>query len=91
VARAAVTASRRQERAKAREAGNVPATMVRYPDLTCAYLRFNAYLLMDSTLSALVREVALLRIVHRRDCGYLWSHPSRSRSGPDGPPQKSTR
>ena len=83
MARAAVTASRRQERAKAREAGNVPATMVRYPDLTCAYLRFNAYLLMDSTLSALVREVALLRIVHRRDCGYLWSHhvPIAHRAG----------
>jgi alkylhydroperoxidase family enzyme len=51
--------------------------------LTRAYLRFNAYLLMDSTLSARVREVALLRIVQRRDCGYLWSRhvPIAQRAG----------
>lgn len=81
--RAALKALLPPERANARDAGNVLATMVRHPELTRAYLRFNAYLLMDSTLSARVREIALLRIVHRRDCGYLWSHhvPIAQRSG----------
>jgi 4-carboxymuconolactone decarboxylase len=82
-ARAALTALLPPERANARDAGNVLATMVRHPDLTRAYLKFNAYLLMDSTLSARVREVALLRIVHLRGCGYLWSHhvPIAQRAG----------
>jgi 4-carboxymuconolactone decarboxylase len=82
-ARAALTALLPPERANARDAGNVLATMVRHPDLTRAYLRFNAYLLIDSTLSARVREVALLRIVHRRDCSYLWWHhvPIAQRAG----------
>ena len=82
-ARAAVTALLPPERANARDAGNVLATMVRHPDLTRAYLKFNAYLLRDSTLSARPRVVALLRIVHRRDCGYLWSHhvPIACRAG----------
>jgi 4-carboxymuconolactone decarboxylase len=82
-ARAAVTALLPPERANARDAGNVLATMVRHPDLTRAYLKFNAYLLIDSTLPARVREVALLRIVHRRDCDYLWEHhvPIARRAG----------
>lgn len=82
-ARNALTVLLPQERANARDAGNVLATLVRHPDLTRAYLRFNAYLLMDSTLSARVREVALLRVVHRRGCDYLWSHhlPIARRAG----------
>jgi alkylhydroperoxidase family enzyme len=82
-ARAAVTALLPPERANASDAGNVLATMVRHPDLTRAYLKFNAYLLIDSTLSARVREIALLRIVHRRNCAYLWSHhvPIAQRAG----------
>jgi alkylhydroperoxidase family enzyme len=81
--RAALKALLPPERANARDAGNVLATMVRHPDLTRAYLRFNAYLLMDSTLSPRVREVALLRIVHRCDCDYLWAHhlPIAQRAG----------
>jgi 4-carboxymuconolactone decarboxylase len=62
------------ERANPVGAGNVLSTMVRHPDLTAAYLPFNAYLLTRSTLSPRVREVALLRVVHRSHCGYLWSH-----------------
>src|SRR6202000_100572 len=71
------------ERANARDAGNLLGTLVRHPDLTRAYLKFNAYLLMNSTVSARVREIALLRIVHRRDCPYLWSHhlPIAERAG----------
>ncbi len=82
-ARAAVTALLPPERANARDAGNVLATMVRHPDLTRAYLKFNAYLLIDSNLSARAREIAVLRIVHRRDCAYLWSHhvPIAQRAG----------
>lgn len=82
-ARAAVTALLPPERANARDAGNILATMVRHPDLTRAYLKFNAYLLIDSTLSARVRAVALLRIVHLRGCDYLWSHhvPLAGRAG----------
>jgi 4-carboxymuconolactone decarboxylase len=71
------------DRTNPRDAGNVLATMVRHPDLTQAYLTFNAYLLTKSTLSQRVREVALLRVVHRRDCEYLWSHhlPIARRAG----------
>jgi 4-carboxymuconolactone decarboxylase len=82
-ARAAVTALLPPERANARDAGNILATMVRHPDLTRAYLKFNAYLLRDSALPARPREVALLRIVHLRDSEYLWAHhvPIAQRAG----------
>jgi alkylhydroperoxidase family enzyme len=71
------------QRANPRDAGNVLATLVRHPALTRAYLTFNAYLLLDSSLSARIREVALLRVVHRRDCRYLWTHhiPIAQRTG----------
>jgi 4-carboxymuconolactone decarboxylase len=71
------------ERTNPRSAGNILATMVRHPDLTRAYLTFNAYLLTKSSLSQRVRELALLRVVHRRDCAYLWSHhvPIAQRAG----------
>jgi 4-carboxymuconolactone decarboxylase len=71
------------ERANPNDAGNVLSTLVRHRDLTSAYLPFNAYLLVRSTLPARAREVALLRAVHRRDCDYLWSHhlPIAQRAG----------
>lgn len=62
------------DRATPRGAGNVLATLVRHPDLTAAYLPFNAYLLRKSTLSPRAREVALLRVVHQGNCDYLWTH-----------------
>ncbi|MDT5079196.1 MAG: 4-carboxymuconolactone decarboxylase [Mycobacterium sp.] len=82
-ARAALRPLLPAERANRDGAGNVLATMVRHPDLTQAYLTFNAYVLTKSTLSQRVREVALLRVVHRRDCEYLWSHhlPIARRAG----------
>jgi len=72
-----------EERTNPHDAGNVLATMVRHPDLTHAYLTFNAYVLRESTLSQRVREVALLRVVLRRDCDYLWAHhlPIARRAG----------
>lgn len=72
--RAALASLIPPERAHPAGAGNVLSTLVRHPELTRAYLPFNAYLLKHSTLSPRIREVALLRVVHRRDCDYLWSH-----------------
>lgn len=81
--RSALAALIPAERANPAGAGNVLSTLVRHPDLTRAYLPFNAYLLNGSTLLPRVREVALLRTVHRRDCDYLWSHhlPIAQRAG----------
>jgi 4-carboxymuconolactone decarboxylase len=74
------------ERAHPSGAGNVLSTLVRHPDLTRAYLPFNAYLLRGSTLPSRIREVALLRVVRRSDCEYLWSHhlPIAGRAGLSG-------
>ena len=81
--RAALASLIPTERANPVGAGNVLSTLVRHPDLTEAYLPFNAYLLRGSTLSPRIREVALLRVVLRRDCEYLWSHhlPIAHRAG----------
>ncbi|WP_068273707.1 carboxymuconolactone decarboxylase family protein [Aldersonia kunmingensis] len=62
------------ERANPADAGNVLSTLVRHTDLTHAYLPFNTYLLRESALSPRIREVALMRVVHRRGCEYLWTH-----------------
>ena len=62
------------EPANPKESGNLLATLVRHPDLAGAYLPFNAYLLRNSRLSPRAREVAILRVAHRTQCRYLWSH-----------------
>jgi len=82
-ARASLAALIPPDRANPKGAGNVLATMVRHPNLTAAYLPFNSYLLMNSTLSPRIREVALLRAVHRGNSDYLWSHhlPIAARAG----------
>jgi 4-carboxymuconolactone decarboxylase len=82
-ARAALTSLIPAERAHPVGAGNVLSTLVRHPDLTRAYLPFNAYLLTSSTLSPRIREVALLRVVYRRDCDYLCLITFRSRAERD--------
>ena len=71
------------ERANPEGAGNVLSTLVRHPELTAAYLPFNAYLLRKSTLASRITEVAVLRTVARRNCDYLWSHhlPIAGRAG----------
>lgn len=51
------------DRANPSGAGNVLSTLVRHPDLTRAYLPFNAYLLRDSTLSPRIREVVPREVV----------------------------
>ena len=37
-------------------------------------MRFSVYLLYGSTLPPRLRELAILRVAHRRDCAYEWSH-----------------
>lgn len=72
-----------EQRRNPRDAGNVLATLLRHPDLTRGYLHYNAHLLLNSTLSPRIREVAVLRAVQLRDCGYLWKHhiPIAERAG----------
>jgi 4-carboxymuconolactone decarboxylase len=62
------------ERRNPADAGNLLATLVRHPRLTRAFLRFNNHLLFSSTLSPRVRELAVLRVAHRRGCEYEWRH-----------------
>lgn len=62
------------ERRNPRDASNVLSTMVNHPALTKAFLRFNVYLLFSSTLPPRIRELAILRAAHRRDCAYEWTH-----------------
>jgi alkylhydroperoxidase family enzyme len=70
-------------RANPRDAGNILATLVRHQPLTRAYLTFNAYLLRNSSLSARVREVAVLRAALASESDYLWEHhvPLAERAG----------
>jgi alkylhydroperoxidase family enzyme len=42
--------------------------------LAKAFLRFNVHLLYSSTLPPRIRELAILRVAHRRDCRYEWTH-----------------
>jgi AhpD family alkylhydroperoxidase len=62
------------ERRNPQDASNALATFVNHPALTKAFLRFNVHLLYSSTLPARVRELAILRVAHRRDCAYEWAH-----------------
>jgi 4-carboxymuconolactone decarboxylase len=62
------------ERRNPRDAGTLMSTLVRHPKLARAYLRFGGYLLLGSSLPARIREQAILRVAHRRDCAYEWSH-----------------
>jgi 4-carboxymuconolactone decarboxylase len=62
------------ERRNPADAGNLLATLVRHPRLTRSFLRFNNHLLFTSTLPPRVRELAVLRVAHRRNCEYEWRH-----------------
>jgi 4-carboxymuconolactone decarboxylase len=62
------------ERRNPQDASNALATLVNHPALTKAFLRFNVHLLFSSTLPPRIRELAILRVAHRRDCAYEWSH-----------------
>lgn len=58
-------------------ANNALSTFAHHPALAKAFLRFNVHLLTSSPLPARVRELAILRVAHRRDCAYEWSHHVR--------------
>lgn len=73
-ARNAVSVMLPEERRNPDDAGNVLSTLVRHPKLTRAYLKFSTYLLYGSTLPPRIRELAILRVAHRRDCAYEWAH-----------------
>lgn len=62
------------ERCNPQDAALPLATFVNHPDLTRAFLRFNVHLLFSSTLPPRIRELAILRIAHRRNCAYEWTH-----------------
>jgi AhpD family alkylhydroperoxidase len=63
-----------EERRNPDAAGTLLSTLVRHPDLTKAFLRFNVHLLMRSTLPARIRELVILRVAHRTGCVYEWTH-----------------
>lgn len=56
------------------DTNNALSTLAHHPALAKAFLRFNVHLLMTSTLPTRIRELAILRVAHRRDCAYEWSH-----------------
>ena len=56
------------------DTNNALSTLAHHPALAKAFLRFNVHLLMSSTLPTRIRELAILRVAHRRDCAYEWSH-----------------
>ena len=73
-ARQALASLLPEDRRNPSEAGNLLSTLVRHPALTGAFLKFNGYLLMSSTLPARERELIILRVAHRRSCAYEWIH-----------------
>ncbi|OBK24466.1 carboxymuconolactone decarboxylase [Mycobacterium asiaticum] len=62
------------ERRNPRDASNILSTLVNHPALTKAFLKFNVHLLFSSTLPPRIRELAILRVAHRRKCAYEWTH-----------------
>ncbi|MGI5219851.1 carboxymuconolactone decarboxylase family protein [Nocardia sp. CA-290969] len=55
-------------------ASNALSTLARHPALTKAFLTLNVHLLFRSSLPARLRELAILRVAHLRDCVYEWNH-----------------
>lgn len=56
---------------------NVLGLMANHPDLARAFLTFNFHLLATSTISARIRELAILRIAWRRRSTYEWTQHLR--------------
>lgn len=72
--RAALKGTLPHERQNPEAAGPMLSTLVRHPDLAKAFLGLSLHLLYRSTLPARLREIAILRVAHRRMCAYEWSH-----------------
>jgi 4-carboxymuconolactone decarboxylase len=62
-----------KERRNPEHASNALATFANHPALTKAFLKFNVHLLFSSTLPPRIRELAILRVAHRRDSEYEWT------------------
>lgn len=62
------------ERRNPQDAGNALSTFAHHPDLARAFLGFNVHLLYRSTLPGRLRELAILRVAHRRGCLYEWTY-----------------
>jgi 4-carboxymuconolactone decarboxylase len=58
-------------------AGPAMAPLAWHPDLTEKFLGFSVHLLFTSTLPPRIRELVILRVAHRRGCGYEWEHHSQ--------------
>jgi alkylhydroperoxidase family enzyme len=52
---------------------NVLGTFAHHPDLTAAFMTFNAHVLLASTLTARQRELVILRVAALRDAAYEWA------------------
>lgn len=53
-------------------------TFVHHPPLAEHFLRFNRYLLMDSTLPVRLRQIAIMRVAWLRRARYVWSSHLRT-------------
>jgi alkylhydroperoxidase family enzyme len=56
---------------------NVLGTFAHHPELTSAFMQFNAHVLYRSTLSPRQRELAVLRVAALRDATYEWEQHAR--------------
>jgi alkylhydroperoxidase family enzyme len=59
------------------ETNNALSTFAHHPALAKAFLRFNVHLLTSSTLPTRIRELAILRVAHRRNAPYEWAQHVR--------------
>ena len=50
----------------------VVGTFMHHPELAKHFLAFNNYQLQRGSLSVRLRELAILRVAHRRQCAYEW-------------------
>ncbi|WKG03410.1 carboxymuconolactone decarboxylase family protein [Mycolicibacterium sp. HK-90] len=64
------------ERRHPDKVGNALSTLVRHPVLAGAFLPFNTYLQLSSTLPERIRELVILRTAFRLGCTYEWGHHS---------------
>jgi alkylhydroperoxidase family enzyme len=52
---------------------NVLGTFAHHPELTAAFMTFNAHVLLASTLSDRQRELVILRVASLRNASYEWA------------------
>jgi 4-carboxymuconolactone decarboxylase len=75
-AREALASAVPPERRHPGAAGNALSTLVRHPVLAGAFLPFNTYLQLSSTLPERIRELVILRTAFQHGCVYEWGHHS---------------